>query len=175
MIDFANSLLPEGVKPGPPLSESRPFPRKSFADIATTDFVNSDHVLCDKETVTVKNPVKSRPTWLHCDVCQVRFAPLRGLDTNECTGQRPTFSGMYTASSRKRPPPEKHAPHRKYILEKDGWKTVAPKKLEHPPEKFTAAKGPPSQEDRKRFRWLVGWGLMAQEPFLAKLRQTYGR
>ncbi|GBN81758.1 hypothetical protein AVEN_191950-1 [Araneus ventricosus] len=23
--------------------------------------------------------------------------------------------------------------------------------------------------------WLVGWGLMAQEPFLAKLRQTYGR
>ncbi|GBO19303.1 hypothetical protein AVEN_102106-1 [Araneus ventricosus] len=138
MIDSANDLHPEGLKPGPPAHT--PFSRKSFADVATNALVNSDHISCEtckmpfssdttlaqhifdahavedlasletKTTPQVKNPVKSRPTWLHCDGCQVRFASVRGLDAHECTGPRPTFSGVFTASNRKLAPPEKMCP-----------------------------------------------------------------
>ncbi|GBN17415.1 hypothetical protein AVEN_61831-1 [Araneus ventricosus] len=127
--EFASSLGPEVARtlmPGPPTSKPAFMP-KTFSEMATSALTSGYHV--------------------KCGACQQPFSSDAVLaqhvvDTHSKGPSNPmvVLKANPRAKLLKSPPPGgSKVPQRKFILEKDGWKTIAPRKSP-PPGKKVAIK-----------------------------------
>ncbi|GBN62841.1 hypothetical protein AVEN_228708-1 [Araneus ventricosus] len=82
-----------------------------------------------------------RAKLLKYEKCYHKFYSEKTLSSHQCKGPDPVkYTSVAISKRRSAPPPDgPKVPQRKFILEKDGWKTVAPRKSP-PPGKKVASK-----------------------------------